>query len=281
MSVFSIECLKLAKRSARPLATLALAIALIVPMNDAMAQNQGQGQGQGQGQNQQPALTGTQATVVIPPGQTSVTLVVNGAPQTFNAGDVIDLSQDIAVPATSTVAFAMGDGSSVEPAGGSSFSVSSSGNNVTVNLTSGSASATSSSNTNTVTISNGNGVAITGSDVSSSYNPATQESTAEVNSGTATLTGSATNGAKTVVANNITLNAGDQNTRVFSVSFDDGANQNTNSGFRSAQNTPQTPNVPNTPQVPVTVPQLANILPTFVAPIVPPAQVDSSSPAAP
>lgn len=223
--------------------------------------------------------------MTIPPGATTVTLVVNGTPQTFSAGDTIDLSQSISVPATANVSFSMADGSSVAPVGGSSFSVSTSGNNVTVNLASGSASATSSSATNTVTISNGNGVAITGTDITSAFNPATQESTVQANSGMATLSGSASNDSKTFTANNITLNAGDANQKVFSVSFDDGANQSTNSGFRAAQNTPNVPN-PNAPSV--TPPATPPVTPSVVTPVVftppivvPPAQVDSSSPASP
>lgn len=283
MSMFAIDCLRFTRGFSRIAASLVVATALLVHVNDAMAQNQGQGQGQGQ--NQQPALTGNQASVIVPAGQTSVTLVVNGTSQTFNAGDVIDLSQNISVPATATEAFALGNGTTVAPAGGASFSVASSGNTVTVNLDSGSATASAASPNDNVTIANGNGIAISGTDVTSSYDPVSQETTVEVNNGTATLSGSATNGTKTVTANE-TLNASDTTRKVFKVAFADGTGvSNTNTGFvavaSQGQGNPQTPNVPNLPTVPVTIPQLANLLPTFISAIVPPAQVDSSSPGAP
>lgn len=283
MSVFSIDCLRYARRFSWVAAFLMVAV--LAQGNAALAQNQGQGQGQGQGQNQQPALTGTQATVVVPPGQTSVTLLVNGVSQTFNAGDVVDLSQTIAVPATSTVSFSLGNGATVAPDGGASFSVAASGTTVTVNLTSGTASASTSSTTDNVTIANANGIAVTGTDVTSSYDPVSQETTVEVNSGTATLSGSATNGTKTVTANE-TLNASDTTRKVFKVAFEDGGGvANTNTGFVAASSqgagNPQTPNVPNLPTVPVEIPQLANLLPSFISSIVPPAQVDSSSPGGP
>lgn len=249
-------------------AMLIIAAALLVQTNATLAQNQGQGS--------------TTGTVVIPPGQTSVTLVVDGVEQTFTAGQTIDLSQNIAVPSASTVSFSLPNGSTVEPDSGSSFSVASSGNTVTVNLSSGTAAASSGTPGGNVTIANANGISISGTDVSSSYNPATQETTVEVNSGTATLSGSATNGTKTVTANE-TLNAADTTKKVFKVAFDDGTGTaDTNTGFVAAsQGPPSTPNVPNLPTVPVALPNLGALLPTLIATIVPPAQVDSASPGAP
>ncbi len=221
------------------------------------------------------------ATLTLAQGQ-SVTLTVNGVPQVFNAGDTIDLSQNISIPATAAVSFAFANGATIAPLGGSSFSVDSDGTNVNVNLTDGAVSAASGDQTGTVSISNGNGVSITGSDITSSFDPATQESTVEVNAGTATLSGSATNGGKTFTANNITLNANDTNQRVFNVSFADGANQNTNSGFRTAANSPNAnlPN-PNLPNVNAPPPVSPVFLPFIPVNFVPPAQVDSSSPVLP
>lgn len=192
----------------------------------------------------------TDATVQIPEG-TTVTLVVNGVPQSFSSGDSVDLSQTIAVPATATVTFALSNGATVEPAGGSIFTVAATSNNTTVTLNEGTASVATTVTTDTVAISNANGMAISGTDVTSSYDASTQESSVEVNSGTATLSGSASNGTKTVDTDNITLNATDTNQKVFNVSFDDGGGVgDTDSGFQTTSSAPnQSPN-PVGPVVP-------------------------------
>jgi hypothetical protein len=219
----------------------------------------------------------TNATVDIPPG-TSVTLSINGVSQTFSAGDSIDLSQTISVPTTSNVGFSLPNGTSVTPDSGASFSVAASGNTVTVNLTTGTASAAAGTPGGNVAIANSSGITITGTDVSASFDPATQETTVEVNSGTAALSGSATNGTKTVTANE-TLNASDTTKKVFKVAFDDGTgNANTNSGFQVAAQTPAVQQQVPVQQLGFGGLGLAGILAGSTAGVTNALQVDSASP---